>query len=143
MVTDCSKQDAGFYTCCALNVTGRDVCSAELMSEGANDIDTTSYVEPDALKRMLRPKWVFVCHYFKMLETALGLISTHEVFIGRDTGTQHSIIFKVFHKDRRGLRRSRRVFIRAEFFQIVRDPSDGRRRRNGQDRMQGLRPSFP
>ncbi|ESO07592.1 hypothetical protein HELRODRAFT_76139, partial [Helobdella robusta] len=51
-VLNCSTQDIGHYTCCALNVTGRDVCSAELFIKGATDRDETEagvaevYVEP-------------------------------------------------------------------------------------------------
>ncbi len=47
-----AKEDGGHYTCCATNVVGRDTTSAELDVEGG-EIDETSYVGPDALRRML------------------------------------------------------------------------------------------
>ena len=45
-------EDAGHYTVCATNVVGRDTCSAELYVEGLSQIDDTSYVTPETLRKI-------------------------------------------------------------------------------------------
>ena len=45
-------EDAGYYTVCATNIVGRDTSSAELYIEGLSQIDDTSYVAPETLRRM-------------------------------------------------------------------------------------------
>ncbi len=45
-------EDAGHYTVCATNIVGRDTSSAELYIEGLTQIDDTSYVNPETLRRM-------------------------------------------------------------------------------------------
>lgn len=45
-------EDAGFYTVCVTNIVGRDTSSAELYRHGLGEIDDTSYVTPETLRRM-------------------------------------------------------------------------------------------
>ena len=51
-------EDAGYYTVLAVNVHGKDTCSAELFVETVGNIDATSFVQPDTLDRILR-RFVF------------------------------------------------------------------------------------
>lgn len=44
--------DVGIYTCSATNVMGQEYSSAELYIADAKAVDETSYVSPEALRRM-------------------------------------------------------------------------------------------
>ena len=45
-------EDAGRYSCCASNVVGRDICSAEVYVEGAQLVDSTSYITEEAMNKI-------------------------------------------------------------------------------------------
>jgi len=51
-VKQATKNDVGRYSCCASNVVGRDICSAEVYIEGAELIDNTSYISKEALNKI-------------------------------------------------------------------------------------------
>jgi len=51
-VTQASRDDLGRYSCCASNVVGRDICSADVYVEGAELVDSTSYISPEAMDKI-------------------------------------------------------------------------------------------
>jgi len=44
--------DVGRYSCCATNIIGRDSCSADVYVEGAELIDSTSYISKEAMDKI-------------------------------------------------------------------------------------------
>jgi len=51
-ITQAGRTDLGRYSCCASNVVGRDMCSADVFVEGAELIDNTSYISEEALNKI-------------------------------------------------------------------------------------------
>jgi len=47
-----THSDIGRYSCCASNVVGRDICSADVFIEGAELIDSTSYISKEAMDKI-------------------------------------------------------------------------------------------
>ena len=57
-----SRDDLGRYSCCASNVVGRDICSADVYLEGAELVDSTSYISEEAMNKInLVARSVSVC----------------------------------------------------------------------------------
>ena len=51
-VRQASRDDLGRYSCCASNVVGRDICSADVYVEGAQLVDNTSYITEEAMNKI-------------------------------------------------------------------------------------------
>ena len=56
-----TRDDAGRYSCSVSNVVGQDLCSADVYVEGAEVIDSTSYISEDAMNRInLVTRWALL-----------------------------------------------------------------------------------
>jgi len=51
-VKKATLDDVGSYSCCASNLVGRETSSAEVFSDGVGNIDSTSYISSEALKKI-------------------------------------------------------------------------------------------
>jgi len=51
-VRQASRDDVGRYSCCASSVVGRDICSADVFIEGAQLVDSTSYISEEAMNKI-------------------------------------------------------------------------------------------
>jgi len=51
-VRQATREDVGRYSCCASNVVGREICSADVYVEGAELVDSTSYISEEAMNKI-------------------------------------------------------------------------------------------
>ena len=51
-IKQATPNDVGRYSCGASNVVGRDMCSADVFVEGAELIDSTSYISKEAMNKI-------------------------------------------------------------------------------------------